>query len=353
MHNDIGLGIRAEPDGHVSDDDGELARRTAHLDLRKTRSDSFTFFASPSLFDKSPSPRKTHTFASSAALRSPQRPAFRREVTAPLIRLGSQAAERTPTASMWDDKRDGLWRPAPMPPKPLPLESPPLVPLPARRTLPPQPGPPAPLAPPPFLGLDDHLFDTATRSTPLAPPPHRRAAPFPLPPLPPLAPLPTPALALADSPDMAHARPHTAYPLSPADTERIAQLHGGRVPSLQQLAPPQHEATAAAPVVNTGNIGPMVVQVGDWRCGVCAYIVSSSFSLVRRRRARAVADSHPLPLLLPLAELAPPQVSLSSSSSFSAAILYPVEPGPDARTLLQDLRQVFPSRLGRRRHPHD
>ncbi|GAA5853030.1 hypothetical protein JCM9279_003789 [Rhodotorula babjevae] len=287
---DIGLGIQVDHDGRPSVED-ELASRTAHLDLRKTRSasplearrDSFTFFASPSLFDKSPSPRKPHPFSSSAALRSPQRPAFRREVTAPLVRLGSQGPEQTTTSRMRGDERDGLWRPATLPSTPLPHESPPLVPVPSRRTLQPRPSPPTLLVPPPVLGLDEHLF-TSTRPAPLAPPPHRRAAPVPLPPLPALAPLPTPALSLADSPDLAHARPHTAYPLSPADTERIAQLHGGRVPSLQQLAPPQHEATAAAPVVNTGNVGPMVVQVGDWRCGVCAYIVRCSTWLNWRRR---------------------------------------------------------------------
>ncbi|GAA5891702.1 hypothetical protein JCM8208_007374 [Rhodotorula glutinis] len=275
---DFGLGIQVDHDGKHSVDD-ELARRTAYLDLRKTRSasplearrDSFTFFPSPSLLNGSPSPRRVHPFASSAALRSPQRPAFRREMTAPVVRLDSQVAERSMASSMWYDGRRELWTSATVPSTPLPHESPPLVPVPVRHPVPPRPSPAAP-PPAPTFGLDRHLFDTPTRPAPLAPPPHRRAPPLPLPPLPPLAPLPTPALAHADPLDSARARAHTAYPLSPADTERVAQLHGGRVPSLQQLAPPQHEATAAAPVVNTGNVGPMVVQIGDWRCGVCAFI---------------------------------------------------------------------------------
>ncbi|GAA5933923.1 hypothetical protein JCM3775_000324 [Rhodotorula graminis] len=275
---DIGLGIQADQGGmHTIEDD--LATRTAHLDLRKTRSasplearrDSFTFFPSPSLLGGSPSPRKIHSFASSAALRSPQRPAFRREMTAPVVRLESQVAERSTAPTTWLNGRRELWSSTTVPSTPGPHESPPLVPVPALHNLPPRPGPHTPHAPPIF-DLDKHLFGTPTRPVPLAPPSHRRAPPIPLPPLPPLAPLPTPALAPAKSLDSAHVRAHTMYPLSPADTERVAQLHGGRVPSLQQLAPPQHEATATAPVVNTGNVGPMVVQVGDWRCGVCAFI---------------------------------------------------------------------------------
>ncbi|BGP19806.1 hypothetical protein JCM10213_003115 [Rhodosporidiobolus nylandii] len=63
------------------------------------------------------------------------------------------------------------------------------------------------------------------------------------------------------------------YPLSPVDTDRIAKLHNGRIPSLQQLAPPEVLPGACQqPIVNTGNQGPMVVQAGDWRCGVCAFV---------------------------------------------------------------------------------
>ncbi|GAA5827788.1 hypothetical protein JCM11251_007674 [Rhodosporidiobolus azoricus] len=65
-----------------------------------------------------------------------------------------------------------------------------------------------------------------------------------------------------------------AYPLSSADTDRIAKLHNGRVPSLQQLAPPEVMVSSGAqpPIVNTGNQGQMIVQAGDWRCGVCAFV---------------------------------------------------------------------------------
>lgn len=63
--------------------------------------------------------------------------------------------------------------------------------------------------------------------------------------------------------------------LRPGDLERIAKLHNGRVPSGQQLAPPEHLCPAKYdPIINTGNQGPMVVQAGDWRCGVCNFVVS-------------------------------------------------------------------------------
>ncbi|GAA5932415.1 hypothetical protein JCM1841_001380 [Sporobolomyces salmonicolor] len=65
----------------------------------------------------------------------------------------------------------------------------------------------------------------------------------------------------------------SAYPLSPADTDRIAKLHNGRIPTLEQLAPPEvAHPCSQQPIVNTGNQGPMVVQVGDWRCGVCSFV---------------------------------------------------------------------------------
>ncbi|BGP57986.1 hypothetical protein JCM8202v2_005643 [Rhodotorula sphaerocarpa] len=58
------------------------------------------------------------------------------------------------------------------------------------------------------------------------------------------------------------------YPLSPEDVERVAKLHNGRIPSIQQLAPADNaRSDKYEPIVNTGNQGPMVVQAGDWRCG--------------------------------------------------------------------------------------
>ena len=52
------------------------------------------------------------------------------------------------------------------------------------------------------------------------------------------------------------------YPLSAADTNRVAQLHEGRIPTLAQLAPPDLSTTAGgastAAIINTGNVGPMV-----------------------------------------------------------------------------------------------
>lgn len=107
--------------------------------------------------------------------------------------------------------------------------------------------------------------------------------------------------------------------LSRTDSDLVARLHGGRVPTWEQLAPemtalPNPSAiipnqilsvdcspfnstgfgvgvgnTSAAngvaragegggqAIVNTGNQGPMVVQAGDWKCGVCAFVVSLIF----------------------------------------------------------------------------
>ena len=71
--------------------------------------------------------------------------------------------------------------------------------------------------------------------------------------------------------------PSSGYPLSPADVVRIATLHNGRIPSLDQLAPPEHlSSNTYEPIVNTGNQGPMIVQAGDWRCGTCGFVVSRS-----------------------------------------------------------------------------
>ena len=71
--------------------------------------------------------------------------------------------------------------------------------------------------------------------------------------------------------------PSSPYPLSPADTERIAKLHNGRIPTLEQLCPEPAHPSAQPPIVNTGNQGVMVVQQGDWKCGTCSFVVSLSF----------------------------------------------------------------------------
>lgn len=72
-------------------------------------------------------------------------------------------------------------------------------------------------------------------------------------------------------------------PLSNSDADLVAALHGGRRPSITQVAPadvsPGNDLGASGgasdppEIVNTGNQGPMVVQVGDWMCGVCAFVV--------------------------------------------------------------------------------
>ena len=87
-----------------------------------------------------------------------------------------------------------------------------------------------------------------------------------------------------------------ASPLSSSDADLIAALHGGRRPSLGQLAPPSEfslslgvdgNATSAGNVQpeirDTGNIGPMVVQAGDWECLVCQFVVSVHHYSFRRK----------------------------------------------------------------------
>ncbi|SCV73103.1 BQ2448_7028 [Microbotryum intermedium] len=61
------------------------------------------------------------------------------------------------------------------------------------------------------------------------------------------------------------------YPLTPFDTERIARLHGGRIPRLGQLAPAESTSANQAPIINTGNVGPMQRQQGDWTCE-CGFV---------------------------------------------------------------------------------
>ncbi|KAM0747984.1 hypothetical protein T439DRAFT_87813 [Meredithblackwellia eburnea MCA 4105] len=127
---------------------------------------------------------------------------------------------------------------------------------------------------------------------PLTPPRSRSTSPFSLPPGPPpsmalpptppnFSPLPLPPptpsapSAIFSSRTLTAVPPKkSAYPLSPEDTARIATLHDGRVPSLDQLAPPMdiEVAAGAQPIVNTGNQGPMVVQPGDWKCGTCSFV---------------------------------------------------------------------------------
>lgn len=77
--------------------------------------------------------------------------------------------------------------------------------------------------------------------------------------------------------------PSTPYPLSVSSTQHIALLHHGRVPTLSQLAPlPTFSPVVShhlsqLPIMNTGNVGPMVVQAGDWHCGACGFTVRSPF----------------------------------------------------------------------------
>lgn len=112
-----------------------------------------------------------------------------------------------------------------------------------------------------------------------------------------------------------------AYPLSPGDTDRIAKLHNGRIPTLQQLSPPEVVVGGGQPPIvksvpflplplpwktklttvsfySTGCQGPMVVQAGDWRCGVCAFVVRLLFLLLDT--LTLTFSNRPLPLPPPL-----------------------------------------------------
>ncbi|KDE03240.1 hypothetical protein, variant [Microbotryum lychnidis-dioicae p1A1 Lamole] len=64
---------------------------------------------------------------------------------------------------------------------------------------------------------------------------------------------------------------NTPYPLNPFDTDRIARLHGGRIPRIGQLAPAESTSVNQAPIINTGNVGPMQRQQGDWTCE-CGFV---------------------------------------------------------------------------------
>ncbi|GAA5903116.1 zinc finger Ran-binding domain-containing protein [Sporobolomyces salmoneus] len=63
-------------------------------------------------------------------------------------------------------------------------------------------------------------------------------------------------------------------PLSPNELAQVAALHNGRVPSVEQMCPSQPVASNGLPppIVNTGNQGRMVPQMGDWRCGTCTFV---------------------------------------------------------------------------------
>ncbi|GAA5878075.1 hypothetical protein JCM16303_002838 [Sporobolomyces ruberrimus] len=68
--------------------------------------------------------------------------------------------------------------------------------------------------------------------------------------------------------------PTSNGPLSPHDLAQVASLHNGRVPSLEQMAPMAQVASNGLPppIVNTGNQGRMVPQMGDWKCQACTFV---------------------------------------------------------------------------------
>lgn len=102
-----------------------------------------------------------------------------------------------------------------------------------------------------------------------------------------------------------------AVPLSPHDLAQVAALHNGRVPTIQQMAPSPQVASNGLPppIVNTGNQGRMVPQMGDWRCGTCTFVVSVTLCPSAGERNRLtfscraeLASTQDLHALLPLCE---------------------------------------------------
>lgn len=245
--------------------DSKRARRDSYPDILNGRRDSFTFHL-PSdlrLDSPSPAPSKNGSYGSSALLHSPQprRPSL--VLASEHITLADQ-----PYMPCW-----GL--------EPLPgLEQ--QASRAASHVVPPPDllgQPPAPLA----------LAPTHSQSVP---PCHAPAEPShtvgtstfrPKTELDTISAQPGRAgLVTVTSATRVSTAPSSDYPLSPTDVERIATLHNGRIPSLDQLAPPEHlTSNTYEPIVNTGNQGPMVVQAGDWRCGTCSFVVSPVRTSVR------------------------------------------------------------------------
>ncbi|BGO95242.1 hypothetical protein NBRC10512_002968 [Rhodotorula toruloides] len=242
---------------------GELEDDVGRLDLRKSedksagaasnfrpfspfehkREDSFTFHPSPAFRVDSPAPNPP---SSSLLLRSPE-PKRRYHLPTPVLtgtpELPHNGAE-SPLAHYY------------LPPFPA---TPPITPVHSATPHPPPKSHTAPLHP-------QFLAASAQRARTVAPP---GAVPFCHPPPPP--PASVVAFSVSSGPSAAADAFSSEYPLSESDTAKIANLHNGRIPTLQQLAPPDHVFAAAAqqPIVNTGNVGPMVVQAGDWRRKIC------------------------------------------------------------------------------------
>ncbi|BGP03191.1 Proteophosphoglycan ppg4 [Rhodotorula toruloides ATCC 204091] len=245
---------------------GELEDDVGKLDLRKSedksagaastfrpfsplkhkRDDSFTFHPSPAFRIDSPAPNPP---SSSLLLRSPE-PKRHYHLPTPVLTRTPEVPHNGPESPLSHYY---------LPPFPA---TPPMTPVHSATPHPPPKSHTAPLRPH-FLAVP------AQRARTVTPP---GAVPFFHPPPPP--PASVVALSVSSGPSAAADAFSSEYPLSESDTAKIANLHNGRIPTLQQLAPPDHVFAAAAqqPIVNTGNVGPMVVQAGDWRCGVCSFV---------------------------------------------------------------------------------
>ncbi|GAA6015468.1 hypothetical protein JCM10207_008605 [Rhodosporidiobolus poonsookiae] len=312
----LGLGLWSPP--NKENDLDQLASRTSGLSFHTRHSssetnaplahsfagvaspetDSFTFFPSPGFQShEGSSAASTHPTSTSSSLLSPE-PAKRS--TFPAAQEAQVASSHRPTHTQGQSQRQRASSRRPLSISVAQLPGFPATPprTPVRTTFGvahphPHPHPHASLYPahaPQVRG--GSLPPTAYYAIPVSLPPTPTSLAIPITtvggfyaPSPSLVPLAIPVpVSIARSVSPAAPAPITGtsastsggsdgYPLSPADTDRIAKLHNGRIPTAQQLAPPEVVPTACQqPIVNTGNQGPMVVQAGDWRCGVCAFV---------------------------------------------------------------------------------
>ncbi|BGP35091.1 hypothetical protein JCM10296v2_006921 [Rhodotorula toruloides] len=217
---------------------GAASRFRPFSPLKHKRDDSFTFHPSPAFRIDSPAPNPP---SSSLLLRSPE-PKRHYHLPTPVLTHTPEVSHYGPESPLSHYY---------LPPFPA---TPPITPVHSATPRLPHKSHTAPLRPQ-LLAVPAQAARTVT-------PPE--AVPF-------FHPASVVALSISSGPSAAADAFSSEYPLSESDTAKIANLHNGRIPTLQQLAPPDHVFAAAAqqPIVNTGNFGPMVVQAGDWRRKIC------------------------------------------------------------------------------------
>lgn len=142
---------------------------------------------------------------------------------------------------------------------------------------------------------------------------------------------------VAPGPEPLQPCPSPTGPLSATELAQVAALHNGRVPALEQMAPTPQLATNGLPppIVNTGNQGRMVPQLGDWRCGTCTFVnwrrrkvcmrcfpfasndIGQSFAAQSQRAAYLASTPMTPSRSAPAFPATPNPASVGSSTSFS------------------------------------